>query len=168
MPKRMVDGEALWTSSKLKKVVPVEWRAHYANWLPLAEANGVFEADVDIIRARIYPVINPKVTSENVRAIFNEFVRVGLLTWFQSDDKLFGYFIGIDKSGRLPSEKHMKRYANLPPDCPQVALRTNPGPIPEMSGESPVGFGLDWSGSERVGEGLGAPSPSLKTLSAKE
>jgi hypothetical protein len=164
MPKRMVDGEALWTSSKLKKVFPVEWRAHYANWLPLAEANGIFEADLDIIRARIYPVINPKFTSETVRAIFNEFVRVGLITWFRGEDKVYGYFIGIDKSGRLPADKHMKRYKNLPPDCPMDRLGINPGPIPEESEENPRGFGLDWSGSERVREGLGAPSSALKTL----
>lgn len=128
MPKRVVDGEALWTSSKLKKVTPMEWRAHYANWLPLAEANGVFEIDFDILRAKVYPVINPQFSSEDVRLVFNEFVRVGLLTWFADSDKLFGYFVGIDKSGRLPSEKHLKRYKDLPPEPPDK-FGINSGPI---------------------------------------
>ena len=43
MPKRVVDGEAVWTSRKLKMIEP-EWvRGEYTNLLPLALANGVFE-----------------------------------------------------------------------------------------------------------------------------
>lgn len=117
MPKRMIDGEALWTSGKLKKV-RVEFRTHYANWIPLAEANGVFEVDFDIIRARVYPIILPTFSSENVQDVFDEFVRVGLLYTWSDTQKQYAYFVGIDKAGRLPSEKHLKRYSALPPDVP--------------------------------------------------
>lgn len=41
MPRRIVDGEALWTSGKLRRVEPEKFRLHCANWLPMAEANGV-------------------------------------------------------------------------------------------------------------------------------
>jgi len=154
MPARLVDGDALWTSSKLKKIQPIQFRLHYANWLPMAEANGAFEVDFDILRAKIYPVIDPGFTADNVRQVFNEFVRVGLLTWFVDNGKDYAYFVGIDKPGRLPSDKHLKRYKNLPP-------------LPDESGMNPAnsrivpegfGFGLDWSGMDRIGkEGSSAP-----------
>ena len=150
MPSRMIDGDAMWTSSKLKKVQPTLFRLHYANWLPMAEANGVFEVDFDIIRAKIYPVIDPNFTAENVRQVFVEFVRVGLLTWFADNGKDYAYFVGINKPGRLPSGKHLKRYKNLPPiPEPSRIDPANCGTIPEG-----FGFGLDWSGTDRRGKGL--------------
>lgn len=144
----MIDGEALWTSSKLKRA-DEGVRIHYANWLPLAEANGVFEVDFDIIKARVYPIISPAITWEEVGHIYNEFVRVGLLyEWVSSDKyKKWAYFIGIDKPGRLPSEKHMKRYKSLPPDPPSRI-------IPDSSGSMPEGFGSVRSGMDGKGSDL--------------
>jgi hypothetical protein len=45
MPKRVIDGEGLWHSDKLALVEPPSFRAEYACLLPLALANGVFEAN---------------------------------------------------------------------------------------------------------------------------
>lgn len=164
MPARLVDGEALWTSSKLKKVRPVEFRLHYANWLPLAEANGWFEVDFDIIRAKVYPVIDPKFSSENVQAVFREFVRVGLLTWLVKEERHYGYFVGIGKKGRLPGDKHLKRYKNLP-DCP---IPDSSGASPGNCGNAPDWFGLDWYGLDRSGEGLGSSSSNEQIFSDKK
>ncbi len=66
MPKRIVDGEALWTSSKVRRL-PLEYRFHYANWIPLAAANGVFEIDLDSIRSRVYAAsLDSDITSQEV------------------------------------------------------------------------------------------------------
>ena len=69
MPKRIVDGEGLWNSRKLKLVEP-EWiRGEYANLLPLALANGVFELDIDQIWARVYGYLRPSISREDVAKI---------------------------------------------------------------------------------------------------
>lgn len=118
MPKRIVDGEALWTSSKVRKL-PLEFRLHYANWLPLAAANGVFEIDLDNIRSRVYAAsLDSDMTSGLVFVILRAFVTVGLVKIWHEDDKMWGYFNGIDKAGRLPGGAVLKRYTDLPPMPP--------------------------------------------------
>jgi hypothetical protein len=123
VPKRVVDGEALWLSEKVRGL-PAEYRMHYANWLPLAEANGVFEASPARIHARIYSYLLPNMTTRVVKRIRDAFVDAGLLQLWDEEGKTWGYFIGIEKTGRLPSMKHLARYANLPPNPP---VPDNPG-----------------------------------------
>lgn len=151
MPKRMIDGEALWTSGKLKKV-QTGFRAHYANWLPLAEANGVFEVDFDIIRSRVYPIIDPAMDASGVEVVYREFVRTGLIREWYEQEKRWAYFVGIDKPGRLPAEKHVSRYKHLPPNPPAY--------FPEETGSMPEGFGV---GLDRLGVGLEGENMSLKS-----
>jgi hypothetical protein len=117
VPKRIVDGEALWLSDKIRKL-PEQYRIHYANWIPLAEANGVFEADPARIQARVYAYILPAVTPNEVSNILKEFVNVGLVRLWEDEGKSWGYFVGIDKGGRLPDLRHLSRYKNLPPAPP--------------------------------------------------
>jgi hypothetical protein len=114
MPKRIVDGDALWLSEKVRNL-PTEYRLHYANWLPLAEANGVFEADIHRIRARVYSYLLPDISSDDVRDILRAFTEAGLVKIWQEDNKNWGYFVGIEKPGRLPALGHLSRYKNLPP-----------------------------------------------------
>ena len=151
MPSRMIDGDALWASSKLKKVQPVQFRLHYANWLPIAEANGVFEVDFDIIRAKIYPVIDPNFTAENVKQVFIEFVRVGLLTWFADNGKDYAYFVGNRQTGKAAVGSNILKDTRtyLLSRIPSRIDPANCGTIPEG-----FGFGLDWSGTDRRGKGL--------------
>ena len=104
MPKRIVDGEALWTSTKIRRL-PLKYRLHYANWLPLAAANGVFEIDLDAIRSRVYAAsLHPSFTSKSVFDVLCEFTQVGLLQVWMEDEKVWGYFLGIEKAGRLPGK----------------------------------------------------------------
>jgi len=117
MPKRFIDGEALWLSDKVK-ALPPEYRLHYANWVPMAEANGVFEASASRIQARIYSYLLPKYTIQMVRRVLEALVRVGLVKTWDEGGKTWGYFIGIAKAGRLPELRHLDRYKNLPPSPP--------------------------------------------------
>lgn len=114
MPKRVVDGDALWLSEKVRNL-PEEFRLHYANWIPMAEANGVFEADVHRIQAKVYAYMLPSVTSDMVGRLLTAFTEAGLVKVWREDNKNWGYFIGIEKSGRLPPLGHLSRYKNLPP-----------------------------------------------------
>jgi hypothetical protein len=56
MPKRIINGEGIWRSMRLSRVEPPNYRAELANMLPLALANGVFEADPRLVWAQVYAV----------------------------------------------------------------------------------------------------------------
>ena len=96
---------------------------HYANWVPLAEANGSFEVDLQAIAARVYgPALDPSMTAEGVYRAMREMVLANLVTVWRVEDKVFGYFEGIEKTGRLPGQKILDRYKNLPPNPPDRRL----------------------------------------------
>jgi hypothetical protein len=114
MPARLVDGDALWRSKKLKEV-PVALRAEYANLLPLAEANGGFEYDPDRVWADVFAFNRPDVTPERCAAILEAYIAAGMLEVYEQNGKQYGFWVGIDKPGRLPSPAHQARYATLPP-----------------------------------------------------
>ena len=121
MPKRVVDGDALWLSEKVR-ALPEEFRLHYANWIPLARENGVFEADPQRIQAQIYGYLRPNFNVKAVQRLLNALIRVGLVRVWDADGKTWGYFVGIDKPGRLPEMRYIERYKNLPPNPPQWVL----------------------------------------------
>lgn len=117
MPKRVVDGDAVWRSKKLKQMRR-EFRAEYANLVPLAEANGVFEVDADRVWSDVYSYNREDVSVETVEAILAELERVGLLRVWTERGKTWGYWEGIHKSGRLPKASELQKYKNLPPNPP--------------------------------------------------
>jgi hypothetical protein len=120
LPKRVIDGEGLWRSKKLAKVEPEEYRAEYANLIPLALANGSFECDPRMIWSRVYAYNRPKITPVIVDSMLSEFERVKLLfRWKDQDGTDWGYWVGIEKSGRLPAAsrcKHETFGATVPGD----------------------------------------------------
>ena len=139
MPSRIVDGPALWRSKKLKSV-PAEYRAEYANLLPLAEANGAFEFDVDSIWSDVFAYNRPEITPERCEEILNAFVEAGMISRHEQQGRVYGFFEGIDKPGRLPSAAHQSRYTNLPP-APARAATVVPEPplVPASpSGNRPI------------------------------
>ncbi len=121
MPGRIVDGEGVWGSEKISKSHE-SVRGEYCNWLPLAEANGVFEVDPKRIWSRIYSYNRDKVSLDFVNFVVMEFNRVGLLFLWDSEDKMFGFWTGIDQKGRLPHPAQRKQYRKLPPDPPKELL----------------------------------------------
>ena len=143
MPKRIVDGEALWRSKKLKNI-SAKYRAEYANLIPLAEANGSFDADPHRVWADVYSFNRPDITLKDVVRILDEFEKAEMLKRWEENGKIWGYWIGIDKPGRLPVEAHLTRYKNLPPEAPGLS-RT----IPDGTGEVPSGIGIG------IGSGIG-------------
>lgn len=69
MPKRVVDGEALWNSSKLLRVRNFAWQDRYARLIPLAMANGTFEADPYRIHQQAFGLHRSDVTAQDVAAM---------------------------------------------------------------------------------------------------
>ncbi len=128
MPIRMVDGDAIATSTRLNKV-PEKYRLDYAYWVTFAQANGTFEADANIIWAKFYAYQFPSRKLKHVFEILSAFSEAGLIHLWQEDGKQWGFFSGSEKPGRLPSSKHLNRYKNLPPSYPglvQDKSRTGP------------------------------------------
>jgi len=149
MPARVVDG-ALWRSEKLK-CLAVGLRGEYANLLPLAEANGVFDCNSDRVWSDVYSFNRPDFSVEKVKILLDQLEIAGLLYRWSQNGKTWGYWVGIHKSGRLPSETHLKRYKNLPPNPPTEALSAgsipdNPGSVPELPVRYGIGLVLDRCG----------------------
>jgi len=123
MPKRVIDGEGLWRSDKLLRVEPPRFRAEYACLLPLALANGVFEANARRIWATVYSYNRQDVSIDQVEAILAEFERVKLIFRWTDAAKTWGFFVGIEKPGRLPPPSRLKHgHEVLGPEPPKELL----------------------------------------------
>jgi hypothetical protein len=163
MPKRIIDGEALWGSSKIASL-PHWAKAEYANWLPLALANGVFECDVRSIWARVYSFNRPEVTPDQVAQILGAFEKTRLIhKFFDKNGKIWGYFIGIHKEGRLPSPSRINRKEQVcGPEPPKRFLKVYVRNASEGSG-SGSGSG---SGERKTAALSLDPDPEKKTAAA--
>jgi hypothetical protein len=122
MPKRLIDGEGVWRSDKLRIIEPVNYRAEYTNLLPLALANGTFECDPHRIWSLVYAYNRPDVSPEEVSKILDALERAKMLfRWIDpKSGKVCGYWAGIEKEGRLPTAKRMeKKHYVIGPTLPQ-------------------------------------------------
>jgi hypothetical protein len=159
MPKRVIDGEGLWRSDKLAQVEPPSFRAEYACLLPLALANGVFEANARRIWATVYSYNRPDVGVGQVEKILAEFERVKLLFTWNDAGKNWGYFVGIEKPGRLPAPSRLKHgHELLGPEPPKESLQTFLGNTGEPMASQPVtngsrGFGFCLGLGSGIGDG---------------
>lgn len=110
MAKRLIDGDALWMSSKLENV-PAKYRAEYAWILPLAEANGCCEYNPTIIWGRCYAQ-RPGWNAKKVAEMFDAFVAAKMIFRFknEAERKTYCFFIGMES--RLPSVSERNRYKN--------------------------------------------------------
>lgn len=164
MPKRVIDGEALWTSRKLALVEPTSFRAEYANLLPLAEINGSFEAEPRLVWRTVYAANRPDVTAEQVEQILLAFSQAKMLFLWSKHGRKFGYFVGIEKHGRLPSPSRLKgKHYKLGPEVPYEELaeflgqdthRLHTGYTPATPGIG-TGFGFG------TGKSLDTPAVSV-------
>jgi len=123
MPKRVVDGEAIATSFKIRRIQE-EWRIHYPYLLTLALANGTFECDPEVIWAKRYAIFMPGMTKEHVAEMIRAFEAADLLrTWRDKEGRLCGWWVGINKPGRLPPKSRLKRHEEaLGPELPRAVL----------------------------------------------
>jgi hypothetical protein len=110
MPKRIVDGDAIWTSNKLLLVATEAFRAEYANLLPLSNANGSFECSPRRVWRDVYSYNRPSVSCEMVVRILDELEAARLLfRWKHTDGHIWGFWVGIRRKGLLPGVTANKR-----------------------------------------------------------
>jgi hypothetical protein len=155
--KRILDGAGLWKSDKLARMQPEWMRAEYANWIPLALANGVFEADTRRIWATIYSYNRPEITFDDAEEIKREFCRAGLLFLWPDvpSGKMWGFFVGIDKAGRLPPQSRLnKKHAETGPVPPAEDLRS----YIELTRSKPLDAAMvsQWLANGCLGSGSGS------------
>jgi len=105
MPKRVIDGEAVWGSDKLTSLPPSAQREY--PWLyPLADCNGNFElTNLRAVWGRVY-ASRPDITTEDMASIIGAYNEVGLLFIWQENGKRYGHWTNSDRAGRLPRESH--------------------------------------------------------------
>src|SRR6185312_11763996 len=135
MPKRIIDGEALWGSDRIASVEP-EWvRPEYANLIPLALSNGVFEFSVRRVWKDVYAYNRPSMTEKKVAIVLEALRAAKLLFVFQAEGKSWGFWTGIDRPGRLPSRERRGTHEKTGPE-PKPNPKPDPNPTEEGSGVS--------------------------------
>lgn len=161
MPKRIVDGEGLWRSNKLARVEPLRTRAEFANLIPLALANGSFECSPRLVWSQVYSFNRPDVTPEDVELFLKAFEDAGMLfRWTDANGRTWGYFVGIDRPGRLPgkSRKGKNEKIGAEPAIPELRK------FLESKGCPGFGLGSGISSGNGTGSGVdnGAPKNSAR------
>lgn len=116
MPKRVIDAEAAWGSSKLANCKE-EFIPEYTWLYGLADAYGNFELnDLRVIHGKV-AAIRPHFSIETLQQVLEDFHKNGLLfTWYYKGKK-YGHWTGSDKPGRLPPKSQREHYPKL--DIPQ-------------------------------------------------
>jgi hypothetical protein len=169
MPKRIIDGDSLWRSEKLARVEPASFRAELANLIPLSLANGVFEADPRLVWARVYVFNREDVTLAMVEQMLDEFERRKILFRWKDEKsgKVWGFWVGIDRPGRLPGPSRKGKHEVVGPNPPATELFDFERPSTESNGirsgihsgittGNPDETSVDFDG--RLGSGSGSGS----------
>lgn len=129
-------------------------------------ANGVFECNPSRIWSDVYSYNRPDITIEKVAILLEAYVKHGLLFQWMHDGKIWGFWTGIDKPGRLPSEARRGTHELTGPNPPLNLLKeyTDTNGIPKESNGSQtdtkgrLGLGLGLG----LGSGLGTGTDSKK------
>ena len=148
--------------------MPEKFRPFYAMMIPLALANGVFECEAEVIQARVFQYLFPSMTIEKVKDLIRSFIEAGLLeTWTEPDGKVWGFWTGIDKAGRLPGRKRWGKNERVGPtprnssyllengvDAIERSTSSTPKPKPEpkpmpKQEPKPEDFALFWESYPR-------------------
>jgi hypothetical protein len=168
MAKRMLDGDKLWRSDKLRQVQPESFRAEYSNLYALALANGAFECAPDRVWCEVYAYNRPSISPETVREILREFERVKLLfRWQAGDGKTWGFWVGSEKMLPTPEQIRQSKYKiGEPVPKQQLAAFLMPATSNNVEQQGTrTWFGLDRNGLEWIGEDNVSIKNSLTDLS---
>lgn len=147
-------------------VKPVWVKAEYANILPLSLANGVFECDVERVWSDVYSFNRREVTPAKVAIVLESLATAGMLfRWLDKDTgKVWGYWTGIDKPGRLPGESRRGINEAVGPQPPKNELDayvdSSRKHLEVFGIQNLLGFGFGTGSGFGRGSGLGAETKS--------
>jgi hypothetical protein len=153
-----VVSEKIWSSQKVRNINPEEWQPEYSWLLPIAAADGTFEADAHLVWAQAYSCNRRQWNTENVGRLLDELERVGLLQ--RADDengKVWGRWVGSEKF--LPSKERCRtnRYKTGRGDLFEASDGAAPAQRQESdvaaTAQRPLGVGV--GSGVGFGEGLG-------------
>jgi len=128
MPMRLIDFDALWTSGKLSKLQRAEDRRMYLWLFGMADGHhGVFECDALLIWQKSCAFMCPDQTPATIERLLDELERAKLLfRWTGTEPrcrgKVLGFWVGIEKAGRLPPPSKKKKIPVKYEPPPQDAL----------------------------------------------
>jgi hypothetical protein len=157
MPKRVIDGDAIWGSNRLTTVPPSAQREY--PWLyPLADSNGSFEiTNLRTIWGKVY-INRPDVPDvQNLDAILRDYNNRGLLFIWEQGGKRYAHWTNSHKPGRLPpkSRRAIRHENLLAPIVPTAELEKYTSYFTEQSSDA--------SGKATLGLPSGYP-PAAKAL----
>jgi len=178
MPTRTMNGEALWSSTRVERL-PEEWVKDAYCWMhSLALDDGSFECDSRMVWHKCYSGIR-KMTVAEVAYALDCMERERLLfRWLQVGQralpykldalgnhagKVWGYWTNIDRPGRLPAKSDRRKVG---PGVPQRLLErflNGQEKDPQMKlGERPAAARKRLAGRQaQVGTPPGAGSPGI-------
>lgn len=126
MAKRVLDGDAIWSSDRIA-ALPEGMRIEYPWLYPLADCNGSFEiTNLKVVHGKVSPN-RPDLTEKRLADVFVKMYDEGLLFIWQSEQKpvawnrkwnkkrkIFAHWTQSEKSGRLPPVSHRsKKYEKV-------------------------------------------------------
>ena len=111
MPKRIIDADAVWASTKLARCRE-EFIPEYTWLYGLADAYGNFEIDIRVIHGKV-AAIRPSFSRETLQAVIEDFHKNGLLFIWNFRGKRYGHWTGSDKPGRLPPKSQREHHPKL-------------------------------------------------------
>lgn len=180
MPKRIIDGEAMWTSTKLEACP--EWvRVEYAWLYPLADCNGSFEISSITAIWRLVYTIRPHFSCPRLREALAHLEANGLLFTWEANGKRYAHWTNSDRPGRLPRPADRYKYERLAPPVPADKLaeflskqqnsispqqRDNSAIKARMGFGVGVGVGLGVGSGGGEGFGFGAPKGAAQPTAA--
>jgi hypothetical protein len=122
MAKRVIDGPAMWRSTKIYSL-PAWARPEFSWCLALSDANGSFEINARNIWGDAY-TNRDAWTPERVTELFSLFERHGLLFVWECGGKTFGHWANIEMHGLpRPSRRSSKYEKMFAPSIPQKAYK---------------------------------------------
>ena len=124
MPKRVIDGEAMWASDKLH-ACPLWARREYPWLYSLADAFGSFELNLRVIAAKLRPN-RPDLSERKLGLVFGQFGEHGLAFIWSENGKPYLHWTGSEAPGRLPTaSRRSKRYEKqLAPAIPRKSYQS--------------------------------------------
>lgn len=177
MPKRVLDGEGMWGSTKLANV-PEDMIPEYAWLYPLADMNGSFEVtNLRVVWSKV-AAIRPHFTLERLREVFGCFWKAGLLFQWNQSGRKFAHWTGSERRGRLPAISQRKKFGEpLAPAVPakeyaEYCAKHQVTDDPQLTFEQSrlnldsvqAGVGVGEGVGLGEGEGKATAAPASKTL----